>query len=318
MKRLFTFLTLLLIHTFSFGQKTVELSKKYFLDFNNLEHFDKGTDVLELKERVNYELFLKVKEDYNRFKHPSEEEKRIAYETKTFKGEKGEYILNNEYQQFHFNVNEIGLISGIANLIQTENGYTYFWKFNFDTGRLKYAELKKELSGKPIRKVEINDSLFVMQFFDINTGNFTGKRIIRNVKDYNNSIEILYDENENIRREEDRLQKIRKTFYKNGKPESYQNLLTEESIKYDDMGRKTQHSYPTKDKKWCNEYYENGLIINKNCRNSDDSQRTQYYYKNGKLEKYEVVDYAKDETRKYDKNNKLVSTEKNIYKTKEQ
>lgn len=317
MKKLFTFLTLLLINIFSFGQETKELSKKHFLDFNNLEHFDKGTDILEVKERVNYELYLKVEQDYNRFKHPSEEEKKKAYETNPFKGEKGEYFLNNEYQQFHFSVNEIGLISGNANLVQSENGYTYFWEFSFDAGKLKYAELKKELSGNPIRKVEINDSLFVMQFFDINNGNFSGKRIIRNVKDYDNSIEILYDENENIRREENRLQKIRKTFYKNGKPESYHNLLTEESIKYDDMGRKTQHFYPTKDKNWCNEYYENGLIINKNCRNSDDSQQTRYHYKNGKLEKYEIVDYIKDETRKYDKNNKLVSTEKNTYKTKE-
>jgi len=318
MKKLFTFLTLLLINIFSFGQETKELSKKHFLDFNNLEHFDKGTDILEVKERVNYELYLKVEEDYNRFKHPSEEEKKKAYETKPLICEKGEYVLNNEFQKFHFKVDENGFLSGSANLVQTERGYTYYWNFDFDAGKLKYAELKKDFAGKPVRKVDIKDSIFVMQFFDMNTGAPSSKRIIKNFKDYNNSIEIIYDERENIIREENRLLKTKKTFYKNGKPESYHNSLTKESIEYDDTGRITQHFYTTKDKKRCNEVYENGLIINKKCRNSDESQMAQYYYTNGKLEKYEIIDYVKNETRKYNKNNKLLSNEKNIYKGKEQ
>lgn len=314
MNYLFTFLALVFINLLALGQKTKELNKEYFLDFKNLEHFDNGTDVLELKERVNYELFLKVKEGYNRFIHPSEEEKKKANETKPFQGEKGEYTLNNEYQKFNFSINENGLISGSASLVQIEDEYTYFWNFNFDSGKIKYAELKTETSGNPIRKVEISDSLFVMQYFDIKNGDFAGKRIIKNVKKYDHWIDTRYNNKGIIIWEENKLQMTKKTFYDDGKPQTYINLKTEESIEYDDIGKKIKHSYPTKDKKWCIENYEDGLIIEKRCRTSDNSQQTKYHYKNGQLVNYEIDDFIKDEIRTYDKNNKLLSTRKNSYK----
>jgi len=127
-----------------------------------------------------------------------------------------------------------------------------------------------------------------------------------------NSIETKYYENGNIKSESDRINKTNKTFYENGTQKSYNKTNTSETINYDEKGRKTYHSYSTKENGWCEEYFENGLITSKICDSSDHLQQTNYY-KNGKLDYYEVRDHTKHEMRKYDRNNKLLSTDKMTY-----
>ncbi|MHC5310264.1 hypothetical protein ACYSNM_09435 [Myroides sp. LJL116] len=314
MKKLFTLFCLLFFTSFCFGQDAIELSKEYFLDFKNIDHFKKGSEQLQVKERVNYDLYLQVKEAFKYSKGPEGLDLKKAFEMTPFKAEKAEYIVNNEYQQFHFNLDENSLLSGNATLVQSEYRDQYYWNFNFDAGKLKNAEVKLDPLGNTIRRVDINDSIFMVQFFNKNTGNPTGKRVIKNYKDPANSIDITYDKEGSIVEENNKQLKTKKTFYPNGNSKTYENALTQENIKYDDMGRITQHYYIVDDKEGHLETYQQGVILSKKSRSLDGSELTEYYYKDGNLEGYKVVDFVNDQTRTYDKNKKLLSTETNVYK----
>jgi len=111
MKKIFTLTTILFTCIFAFGQDVKQLNKEYYLDMSK---FEKGSGILEIKERVNYEIFLKVEKALQNGQLPSDSQKKLAYETREFKPEKGTYFLNNEYQKFRFMIDEKGQFIGKA------------------------------------------------------------------------------------------------------------------------------------------------------------------------------------------------------------
>jgi hypothetical protein len=295
---------------FTFAQNVKELNEKYYLD---LDKFEEGFDVLELREYINIEMKKNVekafqKESYNFY---TNEYQKTAFESKIFEPNEGSYLLVNTYQKFQFNIDEKGQFTGIANFERIKRENTTYWTFNFINGKVKEVEIKKNPFNKPITKIKVNDSLLIFNYFDEMNQRLKGKKVMKIGGGFYNSVVTEYYDNGNIEFEEDRIKKINVRFYENGKKKSYYNSSNKESIDYDERGRKTEHSYPTKDNGWCSDYFENGHITKSNCNNANFSKKTEYYYKKGKLNHYEISENG--EIRKFNKNNKLISKKKEIY-----
>lgn len=309
MKKLLTLTALLFTYLFTFGQKETKLCEKYILKTDQLQD---GLRTLEIVELVNSSLYWEVwNKIHNRRVRPSQEDISKSLETIKFTPKEGKYFLNNNYQKFWFTIDKNGLFKDTADFENYKEGKTEYWTFRFENGNVTEVNVTLEKDENPFKKIEANDTLFVTKYLNPKNGNMIKKRVIKNDGDWHKSFVTGYYESGNIKSEDDGINNVQKSFYENGKLNSYENTKTHETINYDEQGRKTSHSYPSKENYWCNESYKNGLITNKNCSNS--SQEIQYYYKSGKLDYYEVNDHIKSEMRKYDENNKLISTVKLNY-----
>ena len=300
----------MLFTQFALGQQVKELKDKYILKTRQLQD---GVRTLEITELSNSALYWQVRDKIANRIRPNSEDIHKSLDGKFFTPTEGKYFLNNNDQKFWFTIDKNGRFADSAIFESNDFGEKEYWTIFFDKGNISIADVKQSRDGHSIRKIEANDTLFVTKFFKESNGTLTKKRVIKNGGNWQNSILTEYYEDGKIRSENDGVNKIQKNFYENGKQRSFSNSKTNESIYYDQQGRKTEHSYPTKDNGWCREYFQNGLITNKNCNNSDHSQKTNYYYKNGKLDYYEIEDNIKGEIKKYDKNKKLINTEKTIY-----
>ncbi len=300
----------MLFTQFALGQQVKELKDKYILKTRQLQD---GVRTLEITELSNSALYWQVRDKIANRIRPNSEDIHKSLDGTFFTPTEGKYFLNNNDQKFWFTIDKNGRFADSAIFESNDFGEKEYWTIFFDKGNISIADVKQSRDGHSIRKIEANDTLFVTKFFKESNGTLTKKRVIKNGGNWQNSILTEYYEDGKIRSENDGVNKIQKNFYENGKQRSFSNSKTNESIYYDQQGRKTEHSYPTKDNGWCREYFQNGLITNKNCNNSDHSQKTNYYYKNGKLDYYEIEDNIKGEIKKYDKNKKLINTEKAIY-----
>lgn len=304
-----TVITILFTH-FLVAQQVKELNEKYILKTEQLQD---GVRTLEIVELTNSPLYWEVRDKVKRRIRPDTEDINKSLESKKFTPTEGNYFLKNNDQKFRFTIDKNGNFSDRATFENNDFGEMEYWNFAFDNGKISTADLKQTPEGNVIEKIVADDDSFVTTYFSKNTGKMTKKRIIKKGGNWQNSFLTEYYEDGSIKSENDGMKKIRKYFYENGKQRSFENSETNETIDYDKTGLKTEHSYPTKDKGWCREYFENGLITSKKCNSSNHSQKTNYEYKNGKLDSYEIEDGEKGEIKKYDKNKKLISTEKAVY-----
>lgn len=281
----------IIIHTILFffgisayGQEVKKLNDSYFL---NLEKFEKGSGILEIKA------------------NPENREKEII----TL--EEGTYFLENKNQKFWFKINDKHQFTETAKAQITKGEKLYILYFTFENGLALEADLK-DTSGHLISHFETKDSVFVVKHFR-QTGKLAKKIVLRIGRGLSDAVETAYYDNGNIKSENDHVNKTTRLFYENGKAEYFYDSGTEEKIYFNENGQKTEHNYYSKEKEWCTEYFENGTIVSKNCNSADHSQKIQYYYKNGKLDNYEVELFSTGEIKKYDKNNKLLESRKATY-----
>ena len=308
MKKTLTLATLLFAFIFAFGQKVIELNSKYFLDSNK---FDNGkSDIIEIIEYVNYDMYLKHKEARKNNKRLSIADENKAFETKLFHPEKGNYFLNNEEhnQKLRFSIDEKGQFTGTSQgEIQDYDSKINYYTFHFKNGKTVATEVK-DSAGKLIKNYEINDSILITKGYNQNE-KLNYKTIFKKNKSYPNSIVIDYYENGNIKSENDYISDTNKTFNENGLPQSYKNYKTKEEIKYDDFGKKLTRSYHT-EKERCFEYFKSGIITQRSCANKDNTKDVEQSFKDGKLDYYHITE--KGERKKYDKNNRLIKTEEAV------
>ncbi|WP_312553846.1 hypothetical protein [Empedobacter brevis] len=309
MIRIFT-LIFILFTPFAFGQQVKELKEKYILKTRQLED---GIRKLEIAELLNSHLYWEVRDKIAQRIRPSSEDISKSLESIKFAPPEGTYFLNNKDQKCWFTIDKNGWFTDSAIFENDEAGEKEYWTFFFKNGNIIVADMKQNREGHLIKKIEANDSLFVTTFFNESNGKLHKKRTIKNGGDWQNSVLTEYYDDGSLKLEKDGVNKTEKSFYENGQQKSFDNLRTNERIRYDTKGMKTEHSYPTKENGWCSESFENGVITTKDCNSSDHSQKTKYYYKKGKLDSYEVEDNIKGVIQKYDKNKKLIHTEKAIY-----
>lgn len=93
--------------------------------------------------------------------------------------------------------------------------------------------------------------------------------------------------------------------------ERYDNNKTKEIIWYTPLGKKREHKFVLGDLDCVSSFNKDGIIERKECSNWGKGIRTVYYYKNGKLDFYEEEKHG--DVKKYDKNGKLMKTEKAGY-----
>lgn len=309
MTRILTLIAILLTH-FAFGQQVKELNEKYILKTKQLQD---GIRTLEILELSNSSLYWEVRDKIGNRIRPNSEDINKSLESTIFTPTEGKYFLNNPDQKFWFTIDKSGRFTDSSIFENDDFGEKEYWTIFFKNGNISAADVKQNREGNSIKKIEANDTLFITKFFSEKNGKLTKKRVIKKGGNWQNSISTEYYEDGKVKSENDGINKIVKYFYENGKQKSFSNSSTNESIDYDTLGRKTEHSYPTKENGWCREYFKNGLITTKDCNNSNHSEKIKHYYKNGKLDYYEIEDNIKGEIKKYDKNKKLISTEKAIY-----
>ncbi|PUV25007.1 hypothetical protein [Sphingobacterium athyrii] len=284
MKQIILLTILIFLGITAYCQEVRKLDDSYFLD---LEKFEKGFGILEIKA------------------NPENREKEIL----TLK--EGTYFLQNKNQKFWFKINGKHQFTETAKAQITKGEKLYTLYFTFENG-LAIATDLKDTSGNLISHFETKDSVFVVKHFR-QTGKLAKKIVLRTGVGLSDAVETAYYENGNIKSENDHINKTTRLFYENGKAEYFYHSGSEEKIYFNKNGQKTAHSYYSKDKEWCTEYFENGTIVSKNCNSADHSQKIQYCYKNGKLDYYEVELLSTGEIKKYDKNNKLLGSRKGMY-----
>jgi len=284
MKHSITLTILFFLGISAYGQEVKKLNDSYFLD---LEKFEKGSGILEIKANPEHR------------------------ETEIITLEQGTYFLENKNQKFWFKINEKHQFTETAKAQITKGEKLYTLYFTFENGLAFEADLK-DTSGHLISHFETKDSVFVVKHFR-RTGKLAKKIVLRTGRGLSDAVETAYYENGNTKSENDHINKTTRLFYENGKAEYFYHSGTEEKIYFNDNGQKTEHSYYSRDKEWCTEYFENGTIVSKNCNSADHSQKLKYYYANGKLAYYEVELLSTGEIKKYNKNNKLLESRRAIY-----
>lgn len=309
MTRLFTLIAILLTH-FALGQQVKQLNEKYILKTRQLQD---GIRTLEIVALSNSSLYWEVRnKNANRIR-PNVEDIDKSLASTIFTPTEGKYFLRNPEQKFWFTIDESGKFTDSAIFENDDFGEKEYWTIFFENGNISAADVKQNPDGNAIRKIEANDTLFITKFYNEKSGKLTEKRVIKKGGNWQNSISTEYDENGNPEYENDGINKTAKSFHENGKQKSFRNSITNESIDYDTLGKKKEHTYPTKENGWCTEYFKNEQITRKVCNTSNHSEKITSYYKNGKLDYYEIEDNIKGEIKKYDKNKKLINSEKAIY-----
>ncbi len=308
MKKIITLIAVFFIQMIAMAQ-VKELNEKYLLRTRQLSG---GVRTLQIDELVNSKLYWEIKEQVSNGIRPSTEDINKGVQTKKFiPKEEGKYFLNNNEQKFWFTIDKNGLYVDSAFFEDNETMQPFYWTFHFENGNITKVIVQHDRNESPIRMIVANDSLFTTTSFNPKTGNMLKKQIIKNGGDWSNSVVIEYYESGVVKREEDRINKIEKSYYENGKLSYYHNSNenVEERISYNEKGEKTEHRYLATNKEYCEESYKNGIITEKECRSSGSITKT--YYKNGKLDSYEIE--SNGELKIYDRNKKLIKTEKMYY-----
>lgn len=275
------FLSILFVFNTGYSQDRIVLDhQKYSL---NVDAFDQGMGIMKIMEN---------NEDGTR---------------KEIKLPKGSYILKSDNEQLEFDINENGQLYGTGDYVKKGKAFSHFI---FKDGKVIEVNTTDN-AGNPLIMITINDTLFLKKTFNTKTGKLDEQYEIRNGGGAEQSINTTYYENGNINTDRNKITKSYTQNYQDGTTEFFENLETGETIYYDELGNKTSHHYRSEDNGFCEDIYESkDVITQKKCRSPDRKIETNYYYENEKLTRYEILDHNIGEMKTYDKNKKLISTEK--------
>lgn len=166
MKQIIIHTTLFFFGISAYGQEVKKLNDSYFL---NLEKFEKGSGILEIKA------------------NPENREKEII----TL--EEGTYFLENKNQKFWFKINDKHQFTETAKAQITKGEKLYILYFTFENGLALEADLK-DTSGHLISHFETKDSVFVVKHFR-QTGKLAKKIVLRIGRGLSDAVETAYYDN---------------------------------------------------------------------------------------------------------------------------
>lgn len=277
-------------------QQYITLDQSYFFDIDDVYC---GAEIV-IQRLVNYDLYQKLHSE--ECKNLSQQELcdnyEKAIETEHVTLEPGLYIIDNSFFNGQFCIGDSGLLKGMCQL-KSKNNNSLF-ELEFVNGIAVKGCITEE--GEVSSKFSLEGTLFTVNLFE--EGQLVRKQVIDfGLNCEENSIFYTYYSDEVVESIEDNINQVHKEYYPNGKIQKVKDLANERTQFFNNKGILTEEFYSENGYR-CSLTYVEGVITDKTCIGEEDEYF--YFYKDGKLDFYEVSDKATDTTSVYKSNGELV------------
>jgi hypothetical protein len=277
-------------------QQYITLDQSYFFDIDDVYC---GAEIV-IQRLVNYDLYQKLHSE--ECKNLSQQELCESYEkaieTEYVTLERGGYRIDNSFFNGQFFIGETGLLEGECQL--RSKGNDSLFELNFVNGVAVSGCITEE--EQVSSKFSLEGSIFTVEVFE--EGVLIRKQIFNFALDSEeNSIFYTYYANQVVESIEDNIAQVHKEYYQNGKIQKIKDLANERTQFFNNNGILTEEFYSENGYR-CSLTYVEGIITDKTCIGEEDEYF--YFYKEGKLDFYEVLDKATDTTSVYKSNGELV------------
>lgn len=277
-------------------QKYITLDQSYFFDIDEV-YF--GAEII-VQRLINYDLYQRLHSE--ECKNYTQQELCDYYEkaiqTEQVVLDKGGYIIDNSFFHGEFCVGEFGLLDGECKLRSKVNGSI------FDLTFVKGVAVEGSVKEEDIvtSRFSLEDRIFTVEGFE--SGKLVSKQVIHFdlELDYN-TIFYSYYEDESVESIEDNINQAHKVYYRNGNIQKIKDVLNERTQFFDNRGVLTEEFFIEKGYR-CSLTYQDGVLTDKTCIGEEDKYF--YFYKEGKLDFYEVLDKATDTISVYKSSGELV------------
>ncbi|MEK6495510.1 hypothetical protein [Myroides odoratimimus] len=277
-------------------QKYITLDQSYFFDIDEVYC---GAEII-VQRLINYDLYQRLHSE--ECKNYTQQELCDYYEkaiqTEQIVLDKGGYIIDNSFFHGEFCVGEFGLLDGECELKSKANGSVF--DLTFVKGVAVEGSVKEE--DVVTSRFSLEDRIFTVEGFEL--GKLVSKQVIYFdlELDYNTVFYSYYDD-ESLESIEDNINQSHKVYYRNGNIQKIKDILNERTQFFNNKGVLTEEFFIEKGYR-CSLTYQDGVLTDKTCIGEEDEYF--YFYKEGKLDFYEVLDKATDTTSVYKSSGELV------------
>ena len=235
------------------------------------------------------------------------DEKGVQKEVKL---EQGNYLIDNEDMHFEFSINNNKELEGKAiNKIPRTNRY---YNIYYRNGYVIAIEGFYDTSSKTkFYDAYINRFVAIITNYFEDTGQIHEKEVL--YKNGYNRVMSKYYKNGQLEYERNQINKYFISYYENGLIERFSDDENGFHSWYDINGNFTERRYNDKTINGsCEEKYENGIIIKKECTSFTEEQRerkekiTYLYDDKGNLDYYYILNLKTDEIKKYNSEGKEI------------
>lgn len=277
-------------------QQYITLDQSYFFDIDEVYC---GSEII-VQRLINYDLYQRLHSEecknYTQQELCDHYEKAIQTEQVVL--DKGGYIIDNSFFHGEFCVGELGLLDGKCRLRSKVNESIF--DLNFVKGVAIEGTVKEE--GVVTSKFSLEDRILTVEGYEF--GKLMSKQVIHFDLDIDrNTVFYSYYEDESIESIEDNINQTHKVYYQNGNIQKIKDIVKERTQFFDSRGVLTEEFFIEKGYR-CSLTYQDGVLTDKTCIGEEDEYF--YFYKEGKLDFYEVLDKATDTTSVYKSNGELV------------
>ena len=277
-------------------QQYITLDQSYFFDIDEVYC---GSEII-VQRLINYDLYQRLHSEecknYTQQELCDHYEKAIQTEQVVL--DKGGYIIDNSFFHGEFCVGELGLLDGKCRLRSKVNESIF--DLNFVKGVAIEGTVKEE--GVVTSKFSLEDRILTVEGYEF--GKLMSKQVIHFDLDIDrNTVFYSYYEDESIESIEDNINQTHKVYYQNGNIQKIKDVVKERTQFFDSRGVLTEEFFIEKGYR-CSLTYQDGILTDKTCIGEEDEYF--YFYKEGKLDFYEVLDKATDTTSVYKSNGELV------------
>ncbi|SEI69502.1 hypothetical protein SAMN04488018_103102 [Myroides marinus] len=274
----------------------IHLDQSYFFDIDEVY---RGAEVI-VQRLINYDLYQQLHSE--ECKKLSQKELCDSYdkaiETEHVVLEKGGYIIDNSFFHGEFLIGDTGLLDGPCQLKSKSNDSL------FDLSFVKGIAVEGSITEQGVinSKFTLNGTILTVDVYE--DGLLNHKQVIDFTLDHDeNSIFYTYYDNQEVESIEDNISQVHKVYYRNGKIQKIKDLANERTQFFDNNGILREEFYSENGYR-CSLTYQEGILTDKTCIGEEDEYF--YFYKDGKLDFYEVLDKATDITSVYKSNGELV------------
>ncbi|EHO09792.1 hypothetical protein ACF8C4_14770 [Myroides odoratimimus] len=277
-------------------QQYITLDQSYFFDIDEVYC---GSEII-VQRLVNYDLYQKIHSE--ECKNYTQQELCECYDkaiqTEQVVLDKGGYIIDNSFFYGEFCVGDLGLLDGECKLRSKVN------KSIFDLTFIKGVAVKGCVKEQEvvISRFYLEDRIFTVEGFKL--GRLVTKQVVHfDLEIDKNTIFYSYYEDESIESIENNINQTHKVYYHNGHIQRIKDILNERTQFFNNKGVLTEEFFVEKGYR-CSLTYQDGVLTDKTCIGEEDEYF--YFYKEGKLDFYEVLDKATDTTSVYKSSGELV------------
>ncbi|EKB05830.1 MULTISPECIES: hypothetical protein [Myroides] len=277
-------------------QQYITLDQSYFFDIDEVYC---GAEII-VQRLVNYDLYQRLhsEECKNYTQQELCEYYEKAIQTEQIVLDKGGYIIDNSFFYGEFCVGESGLLDGQCRLKSKVNDSLFdliFVKGIAVEGAVKEQEVITS-------RFSLENRIFTVEVFEQNK--LVNKQVIHfDLEVDQNTIFYSYYDDESLESIEDNINQSHKVYYRNGNIQKIKDILNERTQFFNNKGVLTEEFFIEKGYR-CSLTYQDGVLTDKTCIGEEDEYF--YFYKEGKLDFYEVLDKATDTTSVYKSSGELV------------